>query len=62
VQLPSSAQRVRTAFVEILGRMPDDAELSRAVAYLDARSERPEDGVRQLTWALFTSADFLLNH
>jgi hypothetical protein len=62
VQLPSSAQRVRTAFVEILGRMPDDAEQSRAMAYLDARSERPEAGVRQLTWALLTSAEFLLNH
>jgi hypothetical protein len=62
VQLPTSAQRVRTAFVEILGRTPDNAEQARAIAYLDARSERPEAGVRQLTWALLTSAEFLLNH
>jgi hypothetical protein len=62
VQLPTSAQRVETAFVEILGRMPDDAERARGIAYLDARSERPEAGVRQMTWALLTSAEFLLNH
>jgi hypothetical protein len=62
VQLPTSAKRVETAFVEILGRMPDDAERARGIAYLDARSERPEAGVRQMTWALLTSAEFLLNH
>jgi hypothetical protein len=62
VELPTTAKRVETAFVEILGRMPDDAERIRAIAYLDGRSERPEAGVRQLTWALLTSAEFLLNH
>jgi hypothetical protein len=61
-ELPSNAKRVETAFVEILGRLPDDAERARAIAYLDARSERPQAGVRQLTWALLTSAEFLLNH
>jgi hypothetical protein len=62
VQLPTSPQRVETAFIEILGRLPDDAERARAIAYLDARSERPEAGVRQMAWALLTSAEFLLNH
>jgi hypothetical protein len=62
VQFPTSAQRVQTAFIEILGRMPDEAERARGIAYLDARSERPEAGVRQMTWALLTSAEFLLNH
>jgi hypothetical protein len=62
IELTSSAKRVDEAFVEILGRKPDDAERARAIAYLDARSERPEDGVRQLTWALLTGAEFLVNH
>jgi hypothetical protein len=62
VQLPSNAERVEGAFVGILGRKPEEAERARAIAYLDARSERPADGVRQLTWALLTSAEFLLNH
>ena len=33
-----------------------------AVAYLDARNDRAEAAVRQLTWALLTNAEFLLNH
>jgi hypothetical protein len=62
VELPTTAKRVENVFLEILGRMPDEVERARAIAYLDARSERPEAGVRQLTWALITSAEFLLNH
>jgi hypothetical protein len=62
IELPSNARRVETAFLEILGRLPDAEERARAIAYLDARSERPGDGVRQMTWALLTSAEFLLNH
>jgi hypothetical protein len=62
IELTSSGRRVDEAFIEILGRKPDEAERARAVAYLDARSERPEDGVRQLTWALLTGAEFLVNH
>lgn len=62
LKLPTSQEKVRTAFVEILGREPDDSEQAGAVAYLDARSDRPEAGVCHLTWALLTSAEFLLNH
>jgi hypothetical protein len=62
LKIESNEQRVRTAFIEILGRAPDEPELSAAVAYLDARSDRPEAGVRQLCWALMTGAEFLLNH
>jgi len=62
LKLPTNADKARTAFVQILGRDPENAELADAVAYLDARNDRPEAGVRQLTWALLTSAEFLLNH
>src|SRR4051812_37493716 len=62
LKLESNEQRARTAFIEILGRNPDDLELSSAVTYLTARSDRPEAGVRQLAWALMSSAEFLLNH
>ena len=61
-KLGSNEERVRTAFVEILGREPDDAEKVGAIAYLDARNDRLDAGVRQMTWALLTSAEFLLNH
>ena len=62
LKLPANDERARAAFVEVLGRQPDDDERAKAVAYLDARSDRPEAGVKQLTWALLTSAEFLLNH
>jgi mono/diheme cytochrome c family protein len=62
LKLPTNQGKVRTAFVEILGREPDNSELAGAIAYLDARNDRPEAGVRQMTWALLTSAEFLLNH
>jgi hypothetical protein len=62
LKLSDSAQRVKTAFAEILGRAPEDGELSAAVTFLDGRKDRPEAGVRQFTWTLLTSAEFLLNH
>lgn len=62
LELPNNDERAKAAFVEILGREPDDAERAGAVAYLEARADRPEAGVRQLAWALLTSAEFLLNH
>jgi len=61
-ELPNNNERARAAFVGILGRTPDPEEQARTVAYLDARSERPADAIRQMTWALLTSAEFLLNH
>jgi len=62
LKLPTNQEKVKMAFIEILGREPDNSELAGAVAYLDARNDRAEAGVRQMTWALLTSAEFLLNH
>jgi hypothetical protein len=62
LELRTNEERATAAFVQVLGREPDDAERASAVAYLDARSDRPDAGVRQLTWAVLTGAEFLLNH
>jgi len=62
LKLSNNEERAKMAFAEILGRQPENAELANAVAFLDSRNDRPEAGVRQLTWALLTSAEFLLNH
>lgn len=62
LKLQSSDARVAEAFRSILGRLPDATEKAQAISYLDARSERPEAAIRQLQWALLTSAEFLLNH
>ena len=62
LKLQTNQDRAREVFVEILGRLPDEAEHARSLAYLEARSERPEAGLRQLEWALLTCSEFLLNH
>lgn len=62
LKLQSNAARAREVFVDILGRLPDAGEQTRCVEYLDARSERPEAGLKQLEWSLLTSSEFLLNH
>jgi hypothetical protein len=62
LKLPTTEERARAVFVEVLGRPPGDDERAQAIAYLDARGDRPEAGVKQLSWALLTSSEFLLNH
>ncbi|HSZ56914.1 MAG TPA: PSD1 and planctomycete cytochrome C domain-containing protein [Tepidisphaeraceae bacterium] len=62
LKLPGNTQRVNEAFVQVLGREPDEAEQAAAMAFLDSRNDRPEAAVSQFTWALLTGAEFLLNH
>jgi hypothetical protein len=52
--------RVREAFASVFGREPDRDELRQCATYLTARS--PEAGVKQLLWAMLSSAEFQLNH
>jgi mono/diheme cytochrome c family protein len=61
-RIDGSAAKVREAFMDVLGRWPDDGELAKGVSYLDGRSERPEAAVKQLVWVLIASPEFLLNH
>ncbi|WP_235908964.1 DUF1549 domain-containing protein [Roseiconus nitratireducens] len=49
---------IETAF----GRSPTESETSAITAYLDQRSERPEEAVAQIVWSLITSAEFRFNH
>ena len=58
--LPSNEARVRQAFRIVLGRSPDAAELKPCQSLLAAQS--PEQGIRNLLWALLTSAEFQVNH
>ena len=52
--------QVREAFSVVFGREPDREELQECAGYLSTRS--PEAGVKQLLWAMLTSAEFQLNH
>jgi hypothetical protein len=58
--LPEDKARVREAFIAVYGREPDADELRECGAYLKSRT--PEAGVKQLLWAMLTSAELQLNH
>ena len=57
--LSEPADRVREAFLAVDGRLPDTEEATQAGEFLRARSDRPAEAVRDLLWALMTSAEFL---
>lgn len=58
--IPDPTQRVREAFAAIFGREPDRDEQRECANYLSSRP--PEAGLRQMLWALLSSAEFQLNH
>jgi hypothetical protein len=60
LNLTSPDARVRAAFNAIYGREPARDELRECVNYLGKRA--PEAGVKQLLWAMLTSAEFQVNH
>ena len=57
--LPEPATRVREAFKTVYGRAPDAEESAQSEAFLRSHSDKPADSVRDLLWALMTSAEFL---
>lgn len=59
VALEDTSSRIRAAFVAVHGRWPDDEESARVAAFLQDRTDPPAEAVRDLLWALMTSAEFL---
>ena len=57
--LPDPASRVRAAFQSVYQRLPDMEEASAAEAFLASREAKSTAGIRDLLWALLTSAEFL---
>ena len=57
--LPTNEARASLAFLATEGRLPDAEEASQAAAFLKSHAGAPADGVRDLLWALTTSAEFL---
>ena len=57
--LPKSSSRVSEAFLAVHGRTPDSVEAKQTKTFLDARPDQPAEAVRDLLWALMTSAEFL---
>ena len=57
--LPDASTKVRQAFAAVHGRAPDAEESASAGAFLTSRPDDPAGAVRDLLWALMTSAEFL---
>ena len=61
-QTDGKAARIELAVRNVLSRPPDGEELRALSDYLDQRTDRPDDALRQLVWALLTCAEFRFNH
>jgi hypothetical protein len=46
----------------VLSRSPEDEDRRILGAYLEHRTDRPDEACRQMLWALLTSAEFRFNH
>jgi hypothetical protein len=55
------AQLIRTAYLRILTRYPDERESAKAVAYLN-ESDNFIGAFRDLVWALVNTREFIVNH
>ena len=60
--LPEVAERIRLAGKAIWQRELSEEEVSLLASYLDARSDRPQAGLRQIVWAMLSSAEFRFNY
>ena len=58
--LGGAGDRVSATFELVLGRKPDREELAQCGDFLNRRAG--DQGVRELFWALLTSAEFQMNH
>jgi hypothetical protein len=52
-------ERVRLAFQDVWGRLPDTEEQQRSAEFFAAHSGDASGAVRDFLWALVTSAEFL---
>ena len=51
-----------TAMLNILGRLPEDAERQALSDYLSRRTDRRPQAVKQVVWALLTDTEFRFNY
>ncbi len=61
-QINARAEQIDLVVRNILSRPPDDEEVRLLGAYLDQRTDRPEEAARQIVWALLTCSEFRFNH
>jgi hypothetical protein len=57
----SKEEAIKNMYLGILSRTPRTSEIETATAFVD-KSATPQDGYRDLVWALMNSAEFMFNH
>ncbi len=61
-QMADPKEQIETAVWSVLCRAPDAEESTAMLKYLQARSDRKQDALEQIVWALLTSAEFRFNY
>jgi hypothetical protein len=62
LDLKDHRELASAAVWNVLSRPPEPRELQVLADYLDKRSDRPTEAVRQVVWSLLTSTEFRFNH
>ena len=60
--MPDKQQRVKVAFDQIFGRLPDQEEMATALQFLDRHDNQSGEANSHLIWAMLSSAEFRFNH
>ena len=53
---------IRAAYRQVLFRVPQPDEVKALSNYVEQRSDRPTDAIRQMVWAMMTSTEFRFNY
>ena len=57
-----SEKMIRAAYQQVLFRAPQPDEVKALRKYVEQRSDRPTDAIRQVVWTMMTSAEFRFNY
>jgi hypothetical protein len=57
-----SEKMIRAAYQQVFFRAPQPDEMKALRQYVEQRSERPTDAIRQVVWAMMTSTEFRFNY
>lgn len=61
-KLPDTRQQIDEATWAVLSRAATSEEHQLFGEYLEQRKDRPDEGLRQVIWALVNSPEFRFNH
>jgi hypothetical protein len=62
LKISDSEKMIRAAYQQVLFRAPRPDEMAALRKYVEERSDRPADAVRQVVWAMITSTEFRFNY